>query len=94
MAPFDSARRHRTHTAGAGLGLSIARGIIEAHGGRIELAPLSTGTTFRMTLPVEAVAAAEPGGDPQDLIDAAELAGLAGAAAGHPRPMVRILGDA
>jgi signal transduction histidine kinase/ABC-type multidrug transport system ATPase subunit len=93
MAPFDSARRHRTHTAGAGLGLSIARGIIEAHGGRIELAPLSTGTTFRMTLPVEAVATAEPGGDPQDLIDAAELAGLA-AAADHPRPMVRIFGDA
>jgi hypothetical protein len=46
-----------------------------------------------MTLPVEAVATAEPGGDPQDLIDAAELAGLA-AAADHPRPMVRIFGDA
>jgi signal transduction histidine kinase len=99
MAPFDSARRHRSHTAGAGLGLSIARGIITAHGGRIELAPLSTGTTFQITLPVEAAAAPEPGGEPQDPIDAAELAGLAGlagaaAAAGHARTTVRILGDA
>jgi signal transduction histidine kinase/ABC-type multidrug transport system ATPase subunit len=94
MAPFDSARRHRSHTAGAGLGLSIARGIIKAHGGRIELVPSSNGTTFRMTLPVEAVAAPEPGGEPQDPMDAAELTGLAGAAADHARPTVRILGDA
>jgi signal transduction histidine kinase/ABC-type branched-subunit amino acid transport system ATPase component len=39
---------------GAGLGLSIARGIVQAHGGRIELVPLSKGTCFRVHLPVEA----------------------------------------
>ena len=41
-------------SAGAGLGLSIARGIVQAHGGRIELIPLPKGTCFRVYLPVEA----------------------------------------
>jgi hypothetical protein len=41
-------------SAGAGLGLSIAKGIVQAHGGRIELAPLPKGTCFRVYLPVEA----------------------------------------
>ena len=41
-------------SAGAGLGLSIARGIVQAHGGRIELSPLPKGTCFRVYLPVEA----------------------------------------
>jgi signal transduction histidine kinase len=41
-------------SAGAGLGLSIARGIAQAHGGRIELVPLPKGTCFRVYLPVEA----------------------------------------
>jgi two-component system OmpR family sensor kinase len=60
-APFEAARRpskgdsngHRK-SAGAGLGLSIAKGIAAAHGGRIELAPRSRGTCFRVYLPVEA----------------------------------------
>jgi signal transduction histidine kinase/ABC-type multidrug transport system ATPase subunit len=52
-APFDSARRHRSHSAGAGLGLSIVHGIVEAHGGVIELAPAPVGTAFRIFLPVE-----------------------------------------
>ena len=38
----------------AGLGLSIARGIVQAHGGRIELVPLPKGTCLRVYLPVEA----------------------------------------
>jgi signal transduction histidine kinase len=55
-------------SAGAGLGLSIAKGIVQAHGGRIELAPQARGTCFRVYLPVEAE------------VDAARLAGsLAGA---------------
>src|SRR5450755_4059004 len=37
--PFEPARRRRTLTSGAGLGLSIARGIVVAHGGEIALAP-------------------------------------------------------
>jgi signal transduction histidine kinase/ABC-type multidrug transport system ATPase subunit len=41
-------------SVGAGLGLSISRGIVLAHGGRIELIPLPKGTCFRVHLPVEA----------------------------------------
>ncbi|MGB9184972.1 MAG: ATP-binding cassette domain-containing protein [Solirubrobacteraceae bacterium] len=66
LSPFDSARRHRSHTSGAGLGLSIARGIVEAHNGRIELARVPAGTTFRIRLPVEAAGSPAPGGEPHD----------------------------
>ena len=37
-------------TEGAGLGLAVARAIVEAHGGRIWLEPSSTGTQMRFTL--------------------------------------------
>ena len=53
-APLEPGRRRRAATAGAGLGLSIARGIVRAHGGRIDLAPVSSGTCFSIRLPVEA----------------------------------------
>jgi signal transduction histidine kinase/ABC-type multidrug transport system ATPase subunit len=53
-APFEPARRRRGPTAGAGLGLSIASGIVAAHGGRIELVALPRGTCFRICLPIEA----------------------------------------
>jgi nitrogen-specific signal transduction histidine kinase len=53
-SPFEPARRRRTATSGAGLGLSISRGIVTAHGGRIELAALDRGTCFLIRLPVEA----------------------------------------
>ena len=53
-APFEAGRKRRTRTGGAGLGLSIAHGIVEAHGGRIELQRLQPGTRFRVVLPVEA----------------------------------------
>jgi hypothetical protein len=55
-APFEPARRPRASartSAGAGLGLSIAKGIVQAHGGRLELAPLAKGTCFSVLLPVE-----------------------------------------
>ena len=39
--------------SGAGLGLSIASGIVAAHGGRLELEPAERGTCFLVTLPVE-----------------------------------------
>jgi signal transduction histidine kinase/ABC-type multidrug transport system ATPase subunit len=56
-APFEPVRRRRTPTAGAGLGLSIAKGIVEAHGGRIVLEQPATGTRFVVQLPVEIPAA-------------------------------------
>jgi signal transduction histidine kinase/ABC-type multidrug transport system ATPase subunit len=52
--PFEPARRRRTQTSGAGLGLSIARGIVTAHGGQLELVAQASGTCFRIRLPVEA----------------------------------------
>jgi signal transduction histidine kinase len=55
-APFEPARRSGTRSAGAGLGLSIARGIVDAHGGTIRLEPARRGTRFAVRLPVEAPA--------------------------------------
>jgi signal transduction histidine kinase len=52
-APFEPRRARRGKTSGAGLGLSIARGIVTAHGGQIELGTAATGTTFVVRLPVE-----------------------------------------
>jgi signal transduction histidine kinase len=43
----------RRRGSGAGLGLSIASGIVAAHGGRMELEQVERGTCFVITLPVE-----------------------------------------
>ena len=50
---FDSHERIASGAAGAGLGLSIARGIVTAHGGRICVESSERGTCFLIVLPVE-----------------------------------------
>lgn len=59
-APFDQTGRPHSRTAGAGLGLSIARGIVEVHGGTIELVPDTSGTAFRIVLPIESSTLSAP----------------------------------
>ena len=57
QAPFEPMRRRRrAASSGSGLGLSIARGIVAAHGGRMELDQPAQGTCFRIRLPVESPA--------------------------------------
>lgn len=83
-SPFESTRRHRSASSGAGLGLSIARGIVEAHRGRIELAWVPIGTAFRIVLPVEAPGAQGTG---SELLEDAEdhLTATAGVISLGPR---------
>jgi two-component system sensor histidine kinase ResE len=50
----QSANGGSRKSAGAGIGLSIAKGIVQAHGGRLELTTLPKGTCFSVYLPVEA----------------------------------------
>ncbi|HEX4034626.1 MAG TPA: ATP-binding cassette domain-containing protein [Solirubrobacteraceae bacterium] len=56
-AALAGMRAKRSATAGAGLGLSIARGIVEAHAGTIGLDGSSRGTHFLIRLPIESAGA-------------------------------------
>ncbi|TWE12611.1 ATP-binding cassette domain-containing protein [Rudaeicoccus suwonensis] len=57
--PFQVGRERRSSTAGAGLGLSIAKGMVDAHGGTIELENQGgKGTLWRIRIPIESTAAA------------------------------------
>ncbi|WP_143101515.1 HAMP domain-containing sensor histidine kinase [Stigmatella aurantiaca] len=53
FSPFMRATNARNCAPGAGLGLSVARRIVEAHGGRIEVeSQPGQGATFRVRLPL------------------------------------------
>jgi signal transduction histidine kinase len=56
--PFYRSRANgATHRGGAGLGLAIAKGFIEANGGRIRVEADGPGATFRIELPAQPAAA-------------------------------------
>lgn len=58
FAPFRRTGRAREKAPGVGLGLSVARRIVEAHGGRIEVeSHPGVGSTFRVRLPLVHAAA-------------------------------------
>jgi len=51
---YRSSSARKSHVPGTGLGLHFARAIVEAHGGRIEVASSSgEGSCFRVALPLE-----------------------------------------
>jgi PAS domain S-box-containing protein len=59
---FDPFWQARSGLSGAGLGLPIAKGVVEAHGGRIEVeSEPGRGSTFSFTLPIVSESATRKG---------------------------------
>jgi two-component system OmpR family sensor kinase len=61
FSPFSRGRGGGSRSSlgsrsGSGLGLFIARRILEAHGGSISLRPTKAGATFVLELPAEEIA--------------------------------------
>jgi signal transduction histidine kinase len=53
FAPFQRTHGARAHAQGAGLGLSVARRIVEAHGGHIDVdSQPGRGSVFQVRLPL------------------------------------------
>ena len=48
---FDRFFTTRGETRGTGIGLSLARAIVEGHGGAVEARPAASGAVFVVTLP-------------------------------------------
>jgi signal transduction histidine kinase/ABC-type branched-subunit amino acid transport system ATPase component len=58
---FEPRVRGTTEVAGTGLGLPIARGIVEAHGGTLVVAPADPGASFVVALPADPPPEPRPG---------------------------------
>jgi signal transduction histidine kinase/ABC-type multidrug transport system ATPase subunit len=72
---FQPWERGRTEGPGAGLGLSIVRGIVEGHRGAVGLEPSTGGASFVVELPVDPAEGPEPDGAPARLAGVKELEG-------------------
>ena len=69
--PFRGTLQKRGKSKGLGLGLYVARQIVLAHGGKLQVEATSTGTVFTMTLPRSVADASPPS---HDFVDEDELA--------------------
>ena len=71
---FEPRVRGTTDVAGTGLGLPIARGIVEAHGGTLVAAPAQPGAAFLVSLPADPPpgSAAEPAGASWNVVEEPE----------------------
>jgi signal transduction histidine kinase/ABC-type branched-subunit amino acid transport system ATPase component len=71
---FEPRVRGTTDVAGTGLGLPIARGIVEAHGGTLVVAPAQPGAAFLISLPADPPpgSAAEPAGASWSVVEEPE----------------------